>query len=92
MFIFMWKWYNKRKSACEMLRQITFLRVSLVPKRCSGIFNVSNAWTNMWNKMMEEKAGVERQNSKKEFETMSMTAAWREFKFYWLRIEQPVRS
>ena len=46
----------------------------------------------MWNKMMEEKAGVERQNSKKEFETMSMTAAWREFKFYWLRIEQPVRS
>ena len=26
------------------------------------------AWTNMWNKMMEEKAGVERQNSKKGFE------------------------
>ena len=54
-----------------MLRQITFFRVSWVPKRCFGISNVSNAWTNMWNKVMEEnleKVGVERQNSKKGLE------------------------
>ena len=51
-----------------MLRQITFFKVSLVSKRCSGFFNVSNAWINLWNRMMEEKAGVERQNSKKGFE------------------------
>ena len=57
-----------RKNACEMLRQITFFRVSLALKRRSVIFNVSNAWANMWNKMMEEKAGAERQNSKKGFE------------------------
>ena len=31
-------------------------------------FNVSNAWRNMWNMMMEEKAGAERQNSEKGFE------------------------
>ena len=55
----MWKWHNKRKN-----------RVSR-PKRCSGIFNASNAWTNM----KEEKAGVERQNSKKGFERMRMPAA-----------------
>ena len=24
----------------------------------TGIFNVSNAWKNMWNKIMEDKAGV----------------------------------
>ena len=30
-------------------------------------FNVSNAWRNMWNMMMEEKAGAERQNSEKGF-------------------------
>ena len=29
----------------------------------------------MWNKMMEEMGGVERQNSKKRFERMSMPAA-----------------
>ena len=51
-----------------MLKQITFFRVSRVPKRCSGIFKVSNAWTSTWNKIMEENAGVERQNSKKGFE------------------------
>ena len=28
---------------------------------------------------MEEKAGIKKQNSKKGFERMSMTAAWREF-------------
>ena len=52
----------------SQISQITFFRVSRDPKRCSGIFNVLKAWTNMWNKMMEEKAGVERQNSKKGFE------------------------
>ena len=72
-----------------MLRQITFFRVSRVPNRCSGIFNASNSLTNMWNKMMEEKAGIERQNSKKGFERMSMPAAWREFSLF--RILLPVR-
>ena len=53
--------------------------------KCSG--NASNAWTNMWNKMMEERAGVERQNSKKGFEKMGVPAAWREFS--WFRILRP---
>ena len=35
---------------------------------------MSNAWTNMWNTMTEDKAEVERQNSKKGFERMSMLA------------------
>ena len=39
---------------------------------------MSNAWT-MLNKMMVEKAGVKKQNSKKGFEKMSMPAAWRGF-------------
>ena len=60
-----------------MLRQITFFRVSRVSKRCSGIFNASNAWTNMWDKMIKEKAGVERQNSKKGYGRMSMLALQR---------------
>ena len=68
-----------------MLRQITFFRVSRVPKQCSGISNVSNAWINMWNKMIEEKAGFERQNSKKGFQRRSMPAAWREF--LWFQFE-----
>ena len=38
----------------------------------------------MWNKMMEEKAGVERQNSKKGFERISMPPAWREFPWFWI--------
>ena len=37
-------------------------------------FQCVKAGTNMWNKMMEEKVGVERQNSKKGFERMSMSA------------------
>ena len=52
----------------ERLRQITFFRVSLVPKQWTGIFQVSNTWTNLCNNMVEEKAGVEKQNSKKGFE------------------------
>ena len=47
-------------------------------ERCTGVFNMSNAWT-MLNKMMVEKAGVKKQNSKKGFEKMSMPAAWRGF-------------
>ena len=65
-----------------MLRQITFFRVSRVPKKCSGIFNVSNAWTNMCNKTIEEKAGLRgsiARKESKEIERMSMPAAWREF-------------
>ena len=57
-----------REGPCETLRQITFFGVSRVPKRWSGIFNVSNAWANMWIKIMEENEGVERQNSKRGFE------------------------
>ena len=53
----MQKRHNKRKSACEMLMQITFFRVFWVLKRCTGIFKVSNAWTNLWNTMMEKKRG-----------------------------------
>ena len=48
-----------------MLRQITFFRVSHVPKEHTGIFKDSNAWTNLWNKMMEETEWVKEQNSKK---------------------------
>ena len=51
----MWNLHKKRKSPCKMLRQITFFRVLRFPKRCSAIFNVSNAWTNMWNKTMEDR-------------------------------------
>ena len=40
MFRFMWHWDYKRKSPCEMLRQITFFRVSQVPKR----FSVAILW------------------------------------------------
>ena len=39
----------------------------------------------MWNKMIEEKAGFERQNSKKGFQRRSMPAAWREF--LWFQFE-----
>ena len=38
---------------------ITFFWVSRNPEQ--HIFKVSNAWTNMWNKMMEEKAQVKKQ-------------------------------
>ena len=62
-----------------MLRQITFFRASWVPKRCSGIFNVSNAWTNKWNKMMEEKEGVKRQNCKKGFEKNELACNMQRF-------------
>ena len=51
-----------------MLGQITFFRVSRVPKQRTGIFKVSNTSTNLCNNMVEEKALVEKQNSKKGFE------------------------
>ena len=60
-------WHNKRKRSFEMLVQITLFKVSRVPKQWTGIFKVSNTWTNLWNSMVEEKAGVEKQNSKKGF-------------------------
>ena len=61
---------TKQKLLKVQLRSsnITFFRVSRVPERCTGIFKVSNAWTNMRNKMMEEKAWDRVQNSKKRFE------------------------
>ena len=52
----------------ERIRQITFFRVSRVPKQWTGIFKVSNTCMNLCNNMVEEKAGVEKQNSKKGFE------------------------
>ena len=81
-FRFMWKWHNKRKSACEMFRQITFFRVSLVPKKWSVIFSVSNAWTNMWNKMMEKKRGLRGRIPRKDLKRMSMPAVWRSFRVF----------
>ena len=67
MLTFMWEWHNKRKSTYERIRQITF-RVSWVPKQWTGIFKMSNTCTISFNNMVEEKAGVKMQNSKKEFE------------------------
>ena len=61
------KWHSKRKSVYERIRQITFFRVSRVPKQWTGIFKVSNTCMNLCNNMVEEKAGVEKQNSKKGF-------------------------
>ena len=62
------KWHNKRKGVYYRIRQITFFRVSRVPQQWTGIFKVSNTCTNLCNNMVEEKAGVEKQNSKKGFE------------------------
>ena len=59
---------TKRKSAYERIRQITFFKESWVPKERTGIFKVSNAWLNLWNNMVEENVGIEKQNSKKGFE------------------------
>ena len=47
MFRSMWKLHDKRKSAYKMLKQMTFFKLSLVPKLFTGIFNVSNVCTNM---------------------------------------------
>ena len=77
MFRFMWKWHNK--SACEMIRQITFFRVSWVPKQWTGIFKVSNTCTNLCNNMVEEKAGSRSRIPRKDSKRMSMPALWREF-------------
>ena len=59
--------YEKKK--CIRMDQANYLfRVSRVPKHWTGIFQVSNTCTNLWNNMVEENAGVEKQNSKKGFE------------------------
>ena len=52
-------WHKNRKRACKRFEQITFLEVSRVSEQCTGIFTVSNALTNMWSKMMEEKEDQE---------------------------------
>ena len=54
---------------------IPFFKVSQVPKQCTGIFTVSNAWTNLWNKKMEGKARVEKQNSVKGFDKNEHTCS-----------------
>ena len=55
-----------------MLRQITFFKVSWIPKQCTGIFKVSNAWTDLWNNMIEEKAGLRSRIPGKDSKRMSM--------------------
>ena len=63
------KRYSKRKSVYERIRQVTFFRVSRVPKHQTGIFKVSNTYTNMCNNMVKKKkAGIKKQNSAKGFE------------------------
>ena len=62
------KWHSKRKSVYERIRQVTFFRVSRVPKQRTGIFKVSNTCTNLCNNMVKKKAGVKKQNSEKGFE------------------------
>ena len=55
-----------------MLRQIVFfseyLRFQKQIRQLTGIFQVSNAWTKLWKNMVEEKAVVKKQNSKRGFE------------------------
>ena len=58
--------------ACKPRRRLTSRtrrgRRPRVPKQWTGIFKVSNTCQNLCNNMVEEKAGVEKQNSKKGFE------------------------
>ena len=68
-----------------MHRQITLFRMSPLSKQCTAIFKVSIAWTKLWDKMMQEKAVIKKQKSKKGFEknehvcSMDSVTAWREF-------------
>ena len=67
-FRFMLNWQNKRKRACKKVGKVQanhhdiFKSISsstaIIAELCTGIFKVprSNAWTNMWKKMMEEKS------------------------------------
>ena len=59
-----------------MFRQITFFKVFRVPKQRTGIFEVSNTWTILCNNMVEEKAGIKKQNSKKGFEKNEHACSW----------------
>ena len=72
-----------------MFRQITIVKVFRVPKQCAGIFEVSNAWINVWSNMMEEKAGSRSRIQKKGSKRMSKPGALREFFWFW--IPAPVR-
>ena len=54
-----------------MLGQITFFRVSWVPKQWTGIFKVSNTCTNLCNNMMEEKSGSRSRIPRKDLKRMS---------------------
>ena len=51
-----------------MCMQIIFFKVSCFPKQCTRFFKLSNALTNLWNKMMEGEAVVWKQNSMQGFE------------------------
>ena len=68
-FVFNWLPVTKEKELAKGSDKPPFLRVSQFPKQCTGIFKASNAWKSMWNKMMEGKAGVKKQNSKNGFDS-----------------------
>ena len=54
-------WQTRGKELAKRsskLKQLTFLRVSRVLERCTANLKASNAWAEMWNKKVEEKAGV----------------------------------
>ena len=59
---------TKEKVHTKGSGKLQVFRVSWVLKQWTGIFKVSTTWTNLCNNMVEEKAGVEKQNSKKGFE------------------------
>ena len=39
----------------ELMKIVLQKKVSLVPEQCTGIFKVSNVWTNMFDNMMKKK-------------------------------------
>ena len=60
-------WQTRGKELAKRsskLKQLTFLRVSRVLERCTANLKASNAWAEMWNKKVEEKAGIKMLNSK----------------------------
>ena len=67
--------FRFRKSVYGRIRQITFFRVSRVPKQWTGIFKVSNTCTNLCKKKRGTRSRIPRKDSKR----MSMPASWREF-------------
>ena len=48
--------YQEKKSLQKVQANHVFESI-LVPEQCTGMFKVSSAWTNAWNKMMEKIPG-----------------------------------